>query len=51
MHDVLISVLVGNDSRKVVADGYPIENVIASDIQKGWSQGNSILSRPFYSIH
>ena len=27
--------IVGNDARKAIADGYPMQNVIASDIQPG----------------
>ena len=26
---------VGNDVRKAIADGYPVQNVIASDLEKG----------------
>lgn len=26
---------VGNDARKAVADGYPVENVIAADLEAG----------------
>lgn len=32
---------VGNDIRKAVSDGYPIENCIASDIKKGKKSGVS----------
>ena len=28
---------VGNDVRKAVLDGWPVENVIASDLRKGWT--------------
>jgi hypothetical protein len=28
-------ILVGNDARKVVADGFPLENVVTSDLHQG----------------
>lgn len=27
--------VVGHDSRKTIQDGYPIENVVASDLRRG----------------
>ncbi|KAI0085561.1 hypothetical protein BDY19DRAFT_965680 [Irpex rosettiformis] len=34
----------GNDSRKLVQDGYPAENIIASDIRKGlWEMGHKLF--------
>lgn len=26
---------VGNDARKAVADGFPVENVVCSDLERG----------------
>ncbi|KZT70706.1 hypothetical protein DAEQUDRAFT_764289 [Daedalea quercina L-15889] len=35
---------VGNDVRKVIADGYPLKNVIASDIEPAfWQLGHSLF--------
>lgn len=28
-------ILVGNDARQAVADGYPLENVVTSDLHQG----------------
>ncbi|EJD05463.1 uncharacterized protein FOMMEDRAFT_77875 [Fomitiporia mediterranea MF3/22] len=34
----------GNDARKAIADGYPMENVIASDLQAGfWEAGHKLF--------
>jgi hypothetical protein len=33
--DISLVILVGNDARKVVADGYPLENVVTSDLHQG----------------
>src|SRR5260221_13504363 len=33
--DISFVALVGNDARKVVADGYPLENVVTSDLHQG----------------
>ncbi|EJD05460.1 uncharacterized protein FOMMEDRAFT_165874, partial [Fomitiporia mediterranea MF3/22] len=34
----------GNDTRKVIADGYPVENVIASDLKKEfWEIGHKLF--------
>ncbi|KAG6831621.1 hypothetical protein H0H87_004683 [Tephrocybe sp. NHM501043] len=38
----------GNDTRKIVADGWPIENVVASDLRKGISH---LVSRTSISFH
>jgi len=35
MADISFIALVGNDARKVVADGYPLENVVTSDLHQG----------------
>ncbi|KAF8640222.1 hypothetical protein AX16_010119 [Volvariella volvacea WC 439] len=35
----------GNDTRKIVLDGWPVENAIASDIQKGfWDYGHELFN-------
>ena len=36
---------VGNDVRKAVLDGWPVENVIASDLRKGWTNISLKLPR------
>jgi hypothetical protein len=28
-------IIVGNDARKLVADGYPLEQVVTSDLRQG----------------
>ncbi|KAI0066443.1 hypothetical protein BV25DRAFT_1820389 [Artomyces pyxidatus] len=34
----------GNDARKAIADGYPIQNVVASDLHQGfWDAGNKLF--------
>ena len=38
-----LSRLVGNDTRKAVADGWPVQNVIASDLRQGLSVASSLL--------
>ncbi|EJD05462.1 uncharacterized protein FOMMEDRAFT_78949 [Fomitiporia mediterranea MF3/22] len=41
---LLFSIPVGNDARKAIADGYPMENVIASDLQAGfWEAGHKLF--------
>lgn len=30
----LFNPLVGNDARKAISDGYPLQNVVTSDIEK-----------------
>ncbi|KIK62618.1 hypothetical protein GYMLUDRAFT_72806 [Collybiopsis luxurians FD-317 M1] len=36
--------LVGNDIRKAVQDGYPVQNTLASDLQKGlWDLGHELF--------
>ena len=41
-HSVMLNIrAVGHDIRKAVVDGWDVQNVIASDIQEGWS--------PFFS--
>lgn len=41
---LLNSSLVGNDVRKAVVDGWPVQNVIASDIQPGQSHPFLVMS-------
>ena len=31
----ILSMIVGNDARKLVADGYPLEQVVISDLRQG----------------
>ncbi|TFY82951.1 hypothetical protein EWM64_g1066 [Hericium alpestre] len=39
-------VVVGNDAFKAVADGYPLENVVASDLYQGfWDAGLKLFKR------
>jgi hypothetical protein len=40
---------VGNDTRKVVADGWPVQNVIASDLREGQPSALALLIPPTHS--
>jgi hypothetical protein len=40
------SITVGNDIRKAVADGWPVENAIAADINGG--ESDQVISYPHF---
>jgi hypothetical protein len=40
----LTHAVVGNETRKAVADGFPVENVIASDLRAGEIDRVSLLA-------
>ena len=44
-----LSCLVGNDTRKAVADGWPVQNVIAFDLRQGLSTASSHFC--FWNLH
>jgi hypothetical protein len=42
--DTYTSNLVGTDIRKVAADGYPLQNLLASDLRRGSCLGRKKLA-------